>query len=37
MGFLFNGQTPTSINFNGNPVNELQFNGVTVWTSEPLQ
>lgn len=35
MGLLFNGQTPTGINFNGNPVNELRLNGITVWTSGP--
>lgn len=31
MGFTFLGQQVDNINFNGSPLDRLQFNGVTVW------
>lgn len=33
MAFIFNGVSPTAINFNGSPVYTLICNGVTVWTA----
>lgn len=36
MNFTFNGKYPENINYNGTPLNKLQYNGVTVWEkSEP--
>ena len=31
MNFTFNGIIPENINYNGTPLNRLQYNGVTVW------
>lgn len=33
MAFSFNGTTPTAINYNGNPVHTVIYNGVMVWSA----
>lgn len=33
MALSFNGTTPTAINYNGNPVHTVIYNGVTVWSA----
>lgn len=35
MAFTFKGQEVNNINYNGQPLDRLQFNGVTVWEKTP--
>ena len=37
MPFTFNGNSPTNINYNGNPLDRLIYNGVIVWEKAPTE